>query len=476
MTLPQILAVLRARWRLIAAVFALIAGAVFAAGLLRAPTYSATARVVLDLKPDPVSALAFGPMGPAAIVATQVEILRSERVAQAAIARLPAARKAALSAQWQERTGGGVPLEAWLVQTMARGLDVTPAREGSVIAVAFTAAEPQAAAEIANAFVEAYLEVALDLRVDPARQFSGFFEDRAKAAREALEQAQAKLSAFERAHGVVAGADRMDVEQARLNELGTQLAALQVAAAESNSRQTQAQGARADRIQEVMSNPVVAQLRADIGRTEAQLQQLGTRLGDNHPQVVETRATLSELRQRLEQETARVTGSVGVANSISRQREAEVRAALEAQRKRVAALRATRDDGLVLQRDVDAAQRAYDAIMQRLSQTRLESQSTQAQVNVLSRAQPPLAPSAPRPLLYAAIGALLGLLAAVSLALLLELADRRVRSSDDITAATGLPVLGRGGLGGGLGGARTLTLVVPAAAALPAPANRPQGA
>ena len=149
---------------------------------------------------------------------------------------------------------------------------------------------------------------------------------------------------------------------ARLNELSTQLVALQAVAAESGSRQSQAQAGGSDRLQEVVNNPNLSALRADIARAEAKLQEINSRLGDNHPQVIEAKANIASLRSRLATETGRVTGSLGVSNSINRQREAEIRATLEAQRSRVMRMRTAREEGSVLLRDVEAAQRAYDAV------------------------------------------------------------------------------------------------------------------
>ena len=57
------------------------------------------------------------------------------------------------------------------------------------------------------------------------------------------------------------------------------------------------------------------------------------------------------------------------------------------QRQRVMQLKAARDEAAVLAREVDAAQRAYDAIAGRQHATRLESQTTQAQAKAKAAMQ-----------------------------------------------------------------------------------------
>ena len=66
---------------------------------------------------------------------------------------------------------------------------------------------------VANLFVQSYLDLLLELRVDPAKQYSSFFESRAKELRANLERAQARLTAYQREKGVVIASEgQIDVE------------------------------------------------------------------------------------------------------------------------------------------------------------------------------------------------------------------------------------------------------------------------
>jgi chain length determinant protein EpsF len=328
------------------------------------------------------------------------------------------------------------------VDTFRKSLDVRPSRESNVVAITYRANDPQFAAGMANEFVKAYIDTALELRVEPARQYSSFFETRLKEARAEVERTQTALSQFQKAKGIVATDERFDVENNRLNELSSQLVALEALAGESTSREAQALGGGGDKLQEVFNNPVVGGLRSDVARVEAKLQELSARLGDKHPQVVEMKASLSELRQRMEQEIKRTTGGVAVTGSINRQRVAQVRAELAAQRTKVLQMKQTRDDGTVLVRDVENAQRAFDAVFARLNQSSLESQATQSNVNLLNAAVAPLEHASPKLALNMVMSILIGLMLALGTAMVLEMLDRHVRTEEDISLALGVPVIG----------------------------------
>jgi chain length determinant protein EpsF len=443
MNIAQFVAILRARWWVVVSVLVVtVATAVLVSVFLITPQYTATASVVVDVKPDPISGLlTSGTAATASAIATQVDILKSERVMRRVIRNLRLTESQATRDSWLQNTGGEGNIEQWLIDQFVKSLEVVPSLASNVILVRFSSGDPVAAARVANAFVQAYLETTLELRVDPARQYSGFFQAQVKEARDTLERASAKLSAFQREKGIIATDERLDIENARLNELSSQLVALQAVAAESGSRQSQVRSG-ADRMQEVINNPLINNLKGELSRTEAQLRQLNERLGDNHPQVIETKATIAQLRTRIDTETQRVLGGVGVTANINRAREAEIRASLEAQRSRVLKLKEVRDEGAVLLRDLENAQRTYDTLLQRFNQTVLESQATQNNVNQLTEAAPPSAPSSPNVKLNVALAVFLGGMLALGTALLLELLDRRVRTFDDVVTALDLPVIG----------------------------------
>lgn len=274
MNFGQFIAVLRARWRLAFVVFATTVVLAVVVSLLLPKQYTAVASVVVDPKPDPLSSVLSGALMNPAFMATQVDVIQSDRVALRVVRDLKLAENPTIREQWQSDTGGEGSIENWLAELFQKNLDVKPSRESNVISVSYRGADPRFAAGIANAFVVAYNETTLELKVDPARQYSSFFDLRAKEARDQLEQAQTKLSQFQSENGVIAVDERFDVENARLNELSTQYVGLQSLASDSVSRQAAARGNGADRMQEVLNNPLIAGLKSDQVRLEAKLQEL----------------------------------------------------------------------------------------------------------------------------------------------------------------------------------------------------------
>jgi capsular polysaccharide biosynthesis protein len=115
---------------------------------------------------------------------------------------------------------------------------------------------------------------------------------------------------------------------------------------------------------------------------------------------------------------------------------------VDQQKRNLLSLRSDRDQIAVYQRDVEAAQRAYDAVSMRLGQVNMEGQNNQANTRLLSPAVEPLEPSRPK-VAAGIVGSILGALAVGILAALgLELLDRRIRRPEDLMVMPGVPVIG----------------------------------
>ncbi|WNO06261.1 chain length determinant protein EpsF [Rhodoferax mekongensis] len=440
MTLQQFLLILRARWTVALLVFVLTVATTVTVSLLLPKQYTASAAVVVDVKsPDPVSGLMLQGMMAPGYMATQVDIINSDRVAQAVVKNLRMDTSPAIQAQWQEATQGKGQLRDWLANLLQKNLDVKPSRESNVISINYTGADPEFAAAVANAFAQAYMDVNLDLRVAPARQFAAFFDEQTKAARGKLEAAQQALSDYQQANGITSADERMDFETAKLNETSSQLTGVQALTTDSSSKR---QTAKADTIAEVMQSPLINGLKADIARLEAKLNESSGNLGKNHPQIQRTEAELATLKAQLDAETRKITASIDTTYQVGKQREAQLQGALAAQKARVLQLNKQRDELNVLRRDIESAQRAFEIVSQRASQTNIESQTNQTNIAVLNPASPPPTPSKPRVLINVLASVFLGTLLGVGLALTLEILNRRVRSTEDLVEALELPVLG----------------------------------
>jgi len=430
MSLHQFFSILRARRGTAGFILLVTLALALAWVMLRPATYVARAPVLVDIRTDPTGSTPLQGMVSPSYIATQIDIVKSDRVAEKVASLLPADEEPML--RLAEAAKSKAAPKQWIVHRIQADLEVKPARESNIINIAWSGRSPSEAARVANAFAQAYLDTNLNLKTAPAKRYADWFDEQVRGARERLEQAQAKLSAYQEKSGIISASEQGDYETARLAELSQQLMVAQ------GRRRT----GGGETSTEVMQSPLVNNMRADVAKLESKVQEASATMGPNHPQMQRMEAELRSMRSRLAAESSRVGSAAAVSTRASQGRERELQQALAAQRARVLATNKQRGELSVLQREVDSAQKAFETVSASASQARLQSVSTQSNVVFLASAVEPLEPSGPTPLqaMLVALGG--GLLLAMAGALLLELLNRRIRSVEDLTMVTDLPILG----------------------------------
>ena len=407
-----------------------IAGISYA--LLQPKRYVAEVSMLVDFKPDPI----LGVMAPGLVqpgfMATQAEMLTSENVASRVVKKLNLDQAPAAVEQWREATEGKTPIDRYLASMLVRGLAVEPSRGSNFINITYTAQDPKMAAAVANAFAQSYLDMSVDLRVQPAKQYAAWFEEQSKILRSDLESAQAKLSKYQQEKGITD--ERLEQETARLNILVQQLATVQ--AGGSIGAPT------VDPTGDGANSGAVQAIKMQLAAAQSKLIEISNVVGSNHPQRIALESQIADIKQQLAAEMRRASGGVAAIRSANVRKVSELQALVEQQKSRVLALRSARDDIQVLVKDVENAQRSYDTARSRLSQLNLESQSNQANVQIMSPAIEPAGASLKQVFKGIGVALLAGLAVGVAAVLGLELVDRRVRSPDDLLAIEGIPVLG----------------------------------
>lgn len=426
---------LRSRWQLIGLVTLTVLAGIVIWTWASPRQYNASATLLFDTsQANPVGTKSSGQEKSA--IGTQADIIRSTYVAQRVVRNLKLAQDPDLVQSYRRSGQTSLPFNEWLGRRLATPLQILPTKNTNVLAVSYASTDPTQAAQLATAFAEAYVQTQLQLRIDPARVYSQWFESQISDARRRLEGAQARLTRFQQARGLI-GAGRFDIEQAQLSALSQQLTTAQGDVAQARARA----GSNVGQSSNAQQSAVVQGLDGQIATKSASLQQLRQTLGSQHPLVVSAQAELSELNARRSQAVGTAITAIQTDSAAANARLASLQSLVAAQRERVLRLSGAQDQMSVLQRDVDSARAAYDAVTNRLNEVRLQSEIPITNVSLLDRAVAPTFPSSPNVSMRLLLGLLGGLLLGVGLAFALEWFHPRVRSTRGLEAYTGVPVL-----------------------------------
>lgn len=431
MSFSQLIQILWARRALVLCVTLGALVSALAANLLMPKKYVARATVVVDSRGvDLVTGTSTPMQSTAGVLATQVDVISSRGVALKVADLLEPGQATTQEAR---------------ARKLLRDLTIKPAQEGNVIQIRYEDPDPVLAAKVANAFADAYLSTNIELKLDPAKQQSRWFDSQLQGLRGDVESRREKLSEYQQHNGIVATDDKFDVELSRLDEITKQLVDAQRVAQGAEVRLSEADRALASgdvrQLPEVMGSSAVQSLKGELNKAEARLAELGERYDRNYPPYMSAAAEVKSLRDRLASEMQNTHSSMGQSAHVARRQVAELQSAFDRQKARILQLRQQRDEASMRAREVDNAQNAYDSALQRGARLKMESQLNQTNVSILDRAGVPQSSATPGLALTAALACVFGGMLGIALALMLERIDRRVRSGDELADNLGLEVL-----------------------------------
>jgi chain length determinant protein EpsF len=442
MNLNTLLDILLARkWVIIASTLAAISAAVLIV-MMTPKSYTAATDLLVDSRGiDPISGQSQPTRLTGGYLTTQADIIRSRNVANKVVEQLnlsnsPAMIKAA------KLTGVAESDQRRMLGFIARGLVVTPKRDSSVLTIAFNAQDPTLAAQLADAIAQAYMLTNLELRIEPAKQTTEWYNLQLAALRTELIEKQNALSNYQEEHNIIYSPERLDLESSKLAELSSMLIAVQNERLNSQSRSDQITNTKRG-LQETraLDNPQVQKLATDLAQAQAKLTDLANQVGENHPQYRQALGDVNALKKQMNRMLELISGSLQSSVELSQAREDQLKAELAAQKDMVLLLSRNRNELTLLKQEADNAQAAYDAALARSAQTRLESQISATDVAILNSASIPTSPTSPKPAMALVLACMAGLLLGVAIALCWEWLDQRIRSVLDLEQSLGLAVL-----------------------------------
>ena len=273
MDLNQYLLALKARKKAFVTVLAVTVFTAIIVALALPKRYDATATVLIDAREEQTMApRGMSPRERAGYVFTQMDLIQSGKVASRVVRELKLANQPGVREDWERDTGGVGTVEEWVAATLLEKLKVDSGAS-NIITIKYSSNDPKKSAAVANAFAKAYLAVALELRTEPSKEAGQWFDEQLKGLRADLTSAQQKLTAYQKAKGVVGPEERMDVEFTRLSEISGELNRQRAAAMDAQTRYKQAQdmiagGTSLEAFPEVLGNGYIITIKQALQAAE----------------------------------------------------------------------------------------------------------------------------------------------------------------------------------------------------------------
>ncbi|WP_426024083.1 GumC family protein [Brevundimonas sp. PWP3-1b1] len=460
--LQRYVAAFRRRAGLFTAVATVVCLIVLALMLGQTSVYTATANLQIKTRKEQVIA---GPAvlsaldAEAAIVDTEVEVLKSPQLAAGVVDALDLTQDPEFNARLRRSHFAGItdrigraPVpdreieRQQVIDAVSRRLTVRRVGLTYSMAVGFTSENPTKAARIANAFAERYLQSQLTAKFDANSQANAFLGARLEDLRRQVETADAAVSLYRIENGLLSAQGATLTEQ-EISVYNQQLASARAQQAEQDARlrtarSQMAAGSNGDDVGEALTSPVVQNLRAQRAAISTRVADLSVRYGPLHPDMIRARQELADIDAQIQAEIRRVVSNLDAQAQVAQQRAASVQTSLNAARSVLADNNAASVRLLELEGEAEAARAIYRAFLDRYRETSAQTGVEQPDARIVSHATPPTSQSAPNLMLSITLALVLSVAAGVVAVILAARLQTGLATAEEVERKLGLTAIG----------------------------------
>ena len=321
-------------------------------------------------------------------------------------------------------------------------LVVAPVPATRLVRVQFTTPDPALSQALANAHVQSFMQLSLESRFGLTKEARDFLEQKKADLRSRLENSEAALNKFRRAHGVVSVEKGENIVVDRLVDLNKQLTVARAQRIEAESLHRTVENRNNQDLAEVMKQGLIQQLKSSVATLEAEKARTATIFKPDHPRIQELNQQIAAAQHALNIEVATIVRGIKSGYAAALAKEQGLQGEADKQQRDALRLRELGVDYTLLQEEVNANRSLYEGVLKRLSETNFSNDLAISNMQIAERAAIPLSPSGPNVPTYLMASVLSGLLLGIGGAFMREILDSSVGTPEEVWRSVGLGTLG----------------------------------
>jgi capsular exopolysaccharide synthesis family protein len=404
------------------------------ASMKATPMYKATAQI--EIEKEDVKLLSFREVVQVDTTNidyynTQYKILKSRSLAEQVAAKL---------------AKNGNPQDANLTRDAVLEMTrIEPVRNSRLVDVIAESRFPEQAARVTNTLAEAYIQQDLNKKIESIRVAADKLQEELTKAKTKVDASEKEFTSYKEQNNIVSLNEKQNLVLEELSRLNEAAATARTERLRKEARYNQLKEMTLEQLrheQEVTTNPLVESLRKQELAALQNLDSLGKRYGEKHPNMIVAKSDLAKLRETINEQILRVVEEAK--NSLDAAKTQEEQLVQAVERKKQDVLEFTRRVNRYesFSRGVETNKKIYDEILNRSRETDISERTEKSNVRIVDRADVPKSPFKPRTKLNLILAVVAGMIVGCGGAFFVEHLNDKVESPEDIEGFLAKPFLG----------------------------------
>lgn len=376
---------------------------------------------------------------------TQMKVLESTSIIQRVAERISGDLKGAFLAPY-ERTSADT---AFIADILSRNRSVQLQRLTLIVSVAYKHPDRFVAAQVANLFVEEYLQHNMQERMDDSARAFGDLKLTAEDQQKRVDALARELQAMKEKSNEVSLDTRKDIVNDKLKQLSAEESRAGIVLGENQVRLNQvneyrAKGTPLTELPFIANQPVISQLTQQLAAKRIEIDALRKTYRDTHPYLKKELATLVQIEQELAKSIDTARAQVEADYQTAARNAQRAQDELAKQKTESIELDRSSLPYTSKERELRTQEQLLQALTARARETSLTGNIQTQNARIVDPAVPspenkPISPNVP---LNLGLGVAGGLGLGLAFAFFVAFIDDRVKSSFDIEGVVGLPLIG----------------------------------
>jgi len=327
-------------------------------------------------------------------------------------------------------------------------MDVDRIGRSYALSISYTSTSPELASKIATSIAEAYLVDKLNSKYDATRRASEWLQERIDELKQRALDSDLAVQKFRTAHGLLStGGQYQLLSDQQLSELTTQLIGAQADTARARAKYERVKSIidnkRTDAIvTDVLDNSISNDLRKKYLEASKLEAEISARLGPDHIQAVRLRSEMAEYQRLMFEELNRIAESYQSELQVAQTREKSLQDSVMQASSVTAAAGETQVQLRELERTADTYRNLYQTFLARFQEATQQQSFPITDARIITRAQVPTDPSAPKKPLILALAMALGAAVGGGIGAFREFRDRFFRTGEQVRDVLSLEYIG----------------------------------
>lgn len=334
-----------------------------------------------------------------------------------------------------------------VAKDLSRNVRVRPLEGSQISSIEFKSPNPEFAALAANTYVQAYLEVVLDIKMDATRRNLKWMTKKAETEQLKLQATEKKLQEYMEAQDLVTLEDRVTLIPEKLTQLGRDLVRTETKTKEHKLLYDKVKAVSgnlnaAESVLSISEGASLDVLRAQILRAEQHVMELSSKYGSKHPAMLKAVSDLNVLKGKRKQEIRRVIDKLRGQYELSLSNENSIRAQLNQTKTEAHTLNEKYVKYSEIKREIETNRHLYDALLEKIKAQSITGETRPVNIWIVEEAKVPKNPVFPLMYLNVLIAVFVGAGCSLVATFLVDNLDNRIKSTDGVEEALGVAVLG----------------------------------